>query len=328
MNTNKREWIEGCRWRNRMRIEELLALGVLGRGSRLGERIAMLLVRGREFSPRVSRRRVALGAAPMVGLAMVSSFAPRFFAFAQEPAQEPARVSFEVVSVKRSDSNSAQFKMGSQPGGRFFAENASVQMLIQTAWDVRDHQLAGAPGWLDSDKFTIEAKSAGAAAVPGGLAGVAQMQKMIQSLLADRFKLATHRETRQEPIYELVVAKGGSKLKPGEARAEGPRAGLRIGIGQVTGTAAAMPIFVNTLGQFLRRSVVDKTGLSGTYDFALKWTPEAGEFVPPGQEAVAAPADGPSIFTAVQEQLGLELKAARGPVEMLVIDHVEKPDAN
>jgi bla regulator protein blaR1 len=316
------------RWARR---RELLASGIFGAGSRLGDRIETLLQRGRVFSARASLARVSATAALLLALAAAGSLAPRWIAFAQ-------RIEFEVASIKPSNSTNPQFRIASMPGGRFAANNASLKMLIQTAYDVRGHQISGGPNWIDSDKFDIEAEPDAATPIPPGPAGAPQMRSMLQSLLMDRFKLGLHRETKEEPVYELVVARGGPKLRVAADSATGPQ-GLRMGLGQFTGMAASMSILAQTLAQAVGRSVIDKTGLTGRYDFELKWTPVPGEFsfgAPgvPGPDGLGGDAlpppdpSGPSLFTALQEELGLKLESARGPVEILVIDHAEKPDAN
>jgi uncharacterized protein (TIGR03435 family) len=309
-----------------MRTEsrELLAVGIFGSKSNLGDRIEILLRHGRTFSPRASVAGVATSSAVLGALMLAGALAPRWIAFAQQAAPP----TFEVASIKPGDPNSRQVSVGIRQGGRFSTTNASLETLIGFAYDVRNHQISGGPNWLDSAKFDIDAKPDGATPIPPGPAGAPRMRLLVQSLLADRFKLATHKETREEQVYELVLNKGGSKLRevpdPGLSRPNG----LRLGRGELIGTAAPMSLLANQLSQRMGRSVIDKTGLGGRYDFTLKWTPDEG--APPTGPDATPPADtsGPSIFTAVQEQLGLRLQSARGPVEILVIDHAEKPDAN
>jgi bla regulator protein blaR1 len=216
------------------------------------------------------------------------------------------------------------------PGGRFSA-SANLKMLIGVAYDVRNHQIYGGPGWLESAKFDIEAKAASEAALPPGPAGGTQLRLMLQSLLEQRFKLAVHRESKEEQVYELVVAKGGMKMKEAADTGKQGQQGMRIGRGLFTGMGAPVELLVNTLSQQLGRSVIDKTGLSGKYDFNLTYTPDAAQaaaFGPPGPDEPPPAADGPSIFTALQEQLGLRLESAKGQVEVLVIDRAEKPEAD
>lgn len=260
--------------------------------------------------------RVGLSAAALLVLATAASLAPRWIAFAQP------KVAFEVASVKPGDPGSRNVSMLMQPGGRFTTTNASLKMILGFAYDVRNHQISGGPNWLESARFTIEAKADSATPMPPGSAGIAQFREMVQSLLADRFKLLVHRETKEEQVYNLVVDKGGSKLKEAVNTGKpGPR-GLRGGGGRLTGMGAPMLIFVNYLSQQLGRSVIDKTGLKGTYDFTLEWTPDPGQAlaIPAPPDAPPPDPNGPTIFTAVQEQLGLRLESAKGPVEIIVID--------
>jgi bla regulator protein blaR1 len=245
-------------------------------------------------------------------------------------AQQTERPSFEVASVKPGDPNERRVSLFIQPGGKLSTTNASLQMMIGFAYDVRDHQISGGPNWLDSAKFNVEAKAPGNIQIPPGPDGAAQLRLMLQSLLAERFKLAVHRETREQQVYDLVLDKGGTKMKDSNV-APGQQQGLRGGRGEITGMAAPVPLLVNFLSQQLGRSVIDRTGLTGKYDFTLKWTPDPGAAAgPKGGDDTAPPVDvsGPSIFTALQTDLGLKLQSAKGPVEMLVIDSVEKPDAN
>jgi uncharacterized protein (TIGR03435 family) len=152
---------------------------------------------------------------------------------------------------------------------------------------------------------------------------------MLQSLLADRFKLVFHKETREEQIYDLVVDKGGSKLKVAVDTVKGSPQGLRAGRGEVTGMAAPMQQLSNFLSEQLGRSVIDKTDLDGKYDFTLKWMPDPlASGGSSGPDAIPLDPSAPSLTAAVQEQLGLKLQPTKGPVEILVIDHVEKPSEN
>ncbi len=245
-------------------------------------------------------------------------------------AQQPERPSFEVASVKPGDPNERRVSLFIQPGGKLSTTNASLQMLIGFAYDVRDHQISGGPNWRDSEKFNIEAKAPGTIKIPQGPEGAAELRLMLQSLLAERFKLVVHRETREQQVYNLLVDKGGPKMKDSNV-APGQQQGLRGGRGEITGMAAPVPLLINFLSQQLGRSVIDQTGLTGKYDFTLKWTPDPGTAAGPRAGDDTAPSvdtSGPSIFTALQTDLGLKLQSAKGPVEMLVIDSVEKPDAN
>jgi uncharacterized protein (TIGR03435 family) len=140
---------------------------------------------------------------------------------------------------------------------------------------------------------------------------------MLQSLLADRFKLRLHYETREQPIYELVVAKGGLKLKP--LPPDQRPGGGRFVRGEIALNGRSVATLAHFLTQFAGRSVVDKTSLAGNYDIDLKWTPD---------DQQGTPDAGPTLFTALQEQLGLKLISAKGPVQVLVVDHAERPSEN
>jgi uncharacterized protein (TIGR03435 family) len=264
---------------------------------------------------------------------------------AQASATEDVKVpAFDVVSIKPNKSGSGRISIMFKPDG-YSAENVSLKMLILGAYGLKEDQLSGVPNWADSARYDIDAKVAGP--------DVADLQKlkndqrrlMLQPFLADRFKLKAHNETKVLPIYELGVAKSGFKLKeatPGDTYANGimgrDGAGhggsMRMSPGQLTAQGIPMTSLVNALSQQLHRSVVDKTGLTGMYDFTLQWTDEGSDPMFKGtdgapQKADPAPdASGPSIFTALQEQLGLKLQSTKGPVETLVVDHVETPSEN
>jgi uncharacterized protein (TIGR03435 family) len=163
------------------------------------------------------------------------------------------------------------------------------------------------------------------------------MRERLRALLAERFQLTLHRETKEQSVYALVVAKGGPKLQQGQAKeATGPRGPMmRMGRGELSGQGVELEMLTRTLSSQLGRTVIDRTGLKGNFDFKLTWTPDPGQSAgPPGGLPAGADAppppdpNGPSVFTALQEQLGLRLESQKGPVEMLVIDRVEKPSEN
>lgn len=258
---------------------------------------------------------------------------------------------YDVASIKPNKSGTDMVRLMFSPDG-LTATNGTVQMLIHAAYGVEDNQISGEPGWLNSDHYDIEAKMDSATADALHKLSEDQRrlerQRMLQALLADRFKLAIHRETKELPVYALVVAKNGPKLqeaKPGDTYPNGikgpdgvARAGfMRMGRGELTGQGLPMSSLVRLLTQQLGRTVMDKTDLTGKYDFTLKWTPDESQGAmlkgPDGGQPGAASApppdsSGPSIFTALQEQLGLKLESQKGQVEILVIDHVEKPSEN
>jgi uncharacterized protein (TIGR03435 family) len=243
---------------------------------------------------------------------------------------------FEAASIKPSAPiGMGMVNIGMQmlPGGRISMTGVTPKILIQQAYGVRDFQIVGGPQWLGSERYDITAK-------PEGAASPEQVKVMIQGLLADRFKLQFHRETKELPTYALVVAKGGPKFsasKPEEGPSEGsdkpkgPRIMMK-GRGQFEIEGAPVTALATQLSQVVGRSVIDKTELSGNYDFKLEWTPdesgrgmvkEAG-----GDRPSPADTQGPSIFTAVQDQLGLKFESTKGPVEILVIERAEKASEN
>jgi bla regulator protein BlaR1 len=287
---------------------ELLAVGMFGGKSHIGDRIEILLRRGRTFSPRVSATGVAASAIVLAGMMLGGSLVPRWIAFAQAP-----RPSFEVASLKPSGPND-RLMYRLEPGGRYLATGLTLKLLIANAYGVPELRISGGPGWRDSDKFNLEAKVG--IQLPPWPDSQKQLSLMLQSLLEERFKLALHRETREEPVYELVAAKAGVKLKTAKAD-ESP--GFQMDNGRIHSMAVPLDFLATNLAYLLGRTVIDKTGLAGKYSFTVTYMPD---------DAAPADTDGPSLFTALQDQLGLKLESSKGPVELLVIDRVEKPDAN
>jgi uncharacterized protein (TIGR03435 family) len=238
--------------------------------------------------------------------------------------------------------------LGVQPGGRFTATNVPLKMLLRQAYNVQDFQVVGGPDWLGSDRFDVVAKA------PEEGLNFESMRPMLRSLLADRFKLKVHDETRQMPIYALVKARSdgalGPALKPssidcaafvGGRRGGGPPpappqpgqqvdCGFIIGIGKMS--VGGMPIeqLARALSPMVGRIVLDKTGLTGNYSYEFTYSPEQIVGLPPllNGEAVTVDPNTPSIFTALQEQFGLKLDSGRGAVEVLVIDSAEQPTAD
>jgi len=241
-----------------------------------------------------------------------------------------AQPAFEVSTVKPSTVSGRAFLLNNQPGGRFQA-TGTLKLLMTEAYDVRDFQITGGPNWIGTEQWDIVAKAEGFSdRIPRD-----QLRSMFRSLIENRFQLKIHRESKDLPAYNLTVAKGGLKLAP-NAGEPGPM--LRFGRGELTGKKVPMAMVLQVLSQTLVRTVVDKTDLKGEYDFKLTWTPETGQGgllgLPQPRSPVGADAlppvdtNGPSIFTAIQEQLGLRLESAKGPVEMIVIDGVERPTGN
>jgi uncharacterized protein (TIGR03435 family) len=272
--------------------------------------------------------------------------------FSQQSAgTKPA---FEVATVKPSGSSDNRIAIMGEPGGRFRVTNATLKMVMAVAYRVRDFQILGGPAWAGTDRWNIEGKaeegSIPQTTIPLDPTVPNPLMLMVQSLLEDRFQLNLHRESKELPVYELFIVKGGSKMQlsadqspigpseratPPAVPKQGspmPRGMMRMGPGRVEANGVPIANFIQILSQQLGRPVIDKTGLKGFYDIKLEWTPELGEaFVRPGgTEPTPPPPDtsGPSIFTAIQEQLGLRLESGKGPVEVLVIDSVQKPAEN
>jgi uncharacterized protein (TIGR03435 family) len=234
-------------------------------------------------------------------------------------AQTPASPAFEAASVK--PAKSGDVVIGGLQGGstEFRVTNIPLRVLIRQAYGLRQgSELIGGPAWLDTDRFDIVGKMAQPDS-PKWL--------MVRTLLADRFKLVTHEESRELPIYALVVARSdgrlGPKLHPSTCvagrRLDDNGCGFRPGPGAFVGSGVALPTLIAaSLSSEVQRMVVDRTGLTGTFDIDLHWLPDNPVAAAPGDEAV-------SIFTALQEQLGLKLESTTGPVDVLVIDHVEQP---
>jgi uncharacterized protein (TIGR03435 family) len=251
--------------------------------------------------------------------------------------QSAERPRFAVASIKPNPATgprSMEVAMGAgyRPGGRFVASNATVPFLIQRAYGVESFQLVGGPSWLRSDGYDIEAK-------PGATTDQPRMWLMVQTLLAERFKLAMRRETREMPVYDLQPLKNG--LKPPLPERGQPRPAPPCGPGVVgsgtglamEGISVSMPALAKFLSALVGREVIDKTGFTGRFALHLEFANDdalAGLPNPRGPEASASP-DGigkPSLFSALQGQLGLKLESSKGPVDVFVIDHVEKPAEN
>lgn len=228
---------------------------------------------------------------------------------------------FEVASIKPSDPAIQGFRIQTAPGGRFIGTGVTLKFLIQQAYGVRDFQISGGPGWIDTLRFDLNATSA---EVTEGQRDAMQMR--MRNLLADRFQLKLTRETREMPVYALVVAKGGPKMQESTVGTDGRN--MRMGRGKLVVVGAGTQMLAVQLSQSLGRTVQDKTGLTANYyDFTLEWSPE-GQPLGPKDNETAPPPDGPTLFTALQEQLGLKLESTKGPVEVLVIERVEKPTEN
>jgi uncharacterized protein (TIGR03435 family) len=261
-------------------------------------------------------------------------------------AQESQRPAFDAASVKLNTSRTLPVRISTFPG-RFSASNVSLRMLVRNAYSLQDFQMSGGPNWMDADRFDVDATA-------GGSTTFDRIRAMTRTLLQDRFKLVAHNETRELPIYILTVARrdgklgdqikqAGTECKPIAVLAGAPpppppppggaapnaQCPSMLALGGISGRRLAFERVVATLSQYVGRRIVDKTNLTGAFDLDLQWVPDQ---LPDGGRGLVpiAPFDpnGPSLFTALQEQLGLKLESSRGPVEVLVIDAAEKPSAD
>lgn len=245
----------------------------------------------------------------------------------QSNPPRPTFDAFEVATIKPVDPDAKAGRYIIMQGTHRFVEKAyTLKLLIAAAYDLNPRTISGGPSWIESEHYDI------VAVTPGEVRPTHDEQmSMLRSLLADRFKLTFHREQKVFSIYELTVAKNGPKLKASTAPPDDPPALIST----VYPQRIVMPARNATMSDLARlmqraildRPVVDKTGLSGRYDFDLEWAPDETQF---GGEVPVAPADAPSapLFSAIQQQLGLRLEATRGPVAALVVDTAERPSAN
>jgi uncharacterized protein (TIGR03435 family) len=268
-----------------------------------------------------------------------------FLLLARFPAGQ-APLAFEAASVKINKSGGWRREIGPTPGGRFTATNTPARDLIAFAYGVSQDgvsfRIVGGPKWIDEDRFNVVATVTGQWTFQ-------QMREMVRTLLADRFRLAAHTETRELPTYALVVVPNQPlRLRRSvvdEAACQARREAIqrrepvpppvpgappicgsgRTNPGTITAVGGSMSSLASSLGQFVSRSVSDRTQLAGLFDFDLHWTPDTIPQVPPDAPPLNIDPNGPSIFTALQEQLGLKLESTRGPVDIVVIDRVERP---
>jgi uncharacterized protein (TIGR03435 family) len=286
-------------------------------------------------TPQILRSTFLLTVAGIVAIGAVNTLR------AQAPAADAKSPAFEVASVKSNRSGDLRQEFSVTPNGNVRLTNATVRMLIRMAYRVQDFQILGSPPWTDIDRFDVTARA------PVGTTAAAVPQ-MGRALLQDRFALLAHADMRDMLMYALVVSSRGRPLGPrirrtpsaasaecaakranGEApvRSDGRPCGISIAGGTITAGDATLGQLLGLLSPLMGRVAVDKTQLNGTFDYNLNWTLD--QFVATGTLGVPneRPIDpnGPSLFTAVQEQLGLKLESTKGPVDVLVIDHVEKP---
>jgi uncharacterized protein (TIGR03435 family) len=234
---------------------------------------------------------------------------------------------YDVASIKANIDSDFPYTFRIEPDGTLSATGITLQRLMMTAYNVQGFRIAGGPGWVTSRRWDMQAK-------PYPAASPDQVRPMLRTLLEERFQLRSHSETRSMSVYELVVDSKGSKLRKAKDTVANPT--VRAAAGSIELTKATSATFASQLSYALAQPVIDKTSLSGNFDFALKWTPQPGEDggpatagLPPGtRPQPASTQDGPSIFTAIREQLGLRLKSGRALVEVVAIDGVQMPTAN
>jgi uncharacterized protein (TIGR03435 family) len=309
---------------------------VAANGGSLADRIGRLLGQSRPAS------RTLPGTGGIAGVILLLAAAYAMYAQSATPPR------FEVASIKLDVTHPRRHVVRPLPGG-LHVENASVRLLMLNAYGLQPFQIAGGPDWTNSDGYNIEAKAA-------GNASQRQVFLMLQSLLEDRFHLKVHRETKELPAYALIAAKNGFKLPPpkegscvnpdpdapnwsgGRMTPPGQGATPLAQCGSIVvslmpsgarmqGGKIAMPELIRMLSMALGSAVIDKTGFTGLFDVRLDFLPDeiTAELPPPPSPPDDA---GPSILNAIQEQLGLKLESTKGPVEVLVIDHIERPAEN
>jgi uncharacterized protein (TIGR03435 family) len=288
-------------------------------------------------------------------LVSIASTALALPVMAQTPV--PAGATFEVASVKPNKSGDRRTRhIFAPPGGRYEVINMPLRVLIRLAYPIQNNQIASGPDWLDSDMFDITARVDANLLTSTGMIPKDRQQQMVRALLADRFKLRAHMEKRNLPYYALVMARADRSFGPKLAKAEldcdalidkggpfppgvmgrpepgkPPLCGGLDGVGHLGGNGRPLRGLANSLTVWVSRVVIDQTGQAGGFNWDLQWLPDqprqfdaAGGPPDPDQPAQPNP-NGMSVFTALEEQLGLKLDSRRGPVDVLVIDHAEQP---
>jgi len=264
-----------------------------------------------------------------VGVLSLSSVGRVPVSLGQAPSSPPAAPSssaapqFEVATIKLVKEPNPGRLQDRTDGRRYTTRYTTLRDLLMMAYGLDPRQIVGGPAWVATDEYDVDAVAADGAPAEG------QWDVMLQKLLADRFQLTFHREQREMPVYALTVAKGGPKLKAADpTEAHGSSCG-RLGVCNFRNDEVEH--FAKWLQLVMDKPVVDKTGLTGAFDFSLTWTPDESQFgsmgirVPP---AADNPNALPGLFTAIQEQLGLKLEAQKTQAEVFVIDHVERPSEN
>ena len=249
--------------------------------------------------------------------ASLKGFALLLLAWMPLLAQSAPVQRFDVISIKPVSSMAENMSWGME-GDSFHATNVNLRFLLASAYEIRQDLVQGMPKWALDGHWDIQAKISDADEAVLKKVNAAQRRDMMQQLLVDGFKLQVHRETHVQPVLELIVAPGGVKMKRHEIPQDDPapeaKGSMSMGNGQLDGTATPVKDIARALAEATERSVIDKTGLAGLWDLSLRWAPEGD------QESKDA-----TLYTAVQEQLGLKLESGKGPVEILAVDHMEDP---
>lgn len=258
---------------------------------------------------------------PILPILVIAMAAPTGSLFGQAPNSSavPNPV-FEVATIKPSNP-AAQGKSGGMRGSQFYASNVTLNYMISFAYGVHPGQITGGPGWLDADKFDVVA-TPNTSASPT----LEQLRIMMRELLSERFALSFHNGRKLLDVYTVTAGGRPLKLSPSTRLPEElPK--ITFNYGTISAANATIKDFVGTLqSNVLDRPVLDNTGISGRFDFALNWSPD--EFQYGGRGANGQAGTGPTIFTAIQEQLGLELRSAKAQSEVMIIDRVDRPTEN
>jgi uncharacterized protein (TIGR03435 family) len=260
----------------------------------------------------------------LLGLVATLSFCA-VSAFGQEP---PAPQKFDVATIRPAQPSSGPpFPSGGK--GEFRTAGVVLKLLVMLAWDVQEAQIVGGPDWMESLRWDITAKveDYGQTMTPNNT------YPALRALLQERFGLKVHRETKEGPIFALVLAKGGSKLTPSTADGPGNQLYGSVPSGHYVAKKTMVMRMFQQMAASLGRPVVDRTGLAGEFDFALNFDPASitNQGLPgirPLAQAQPGQSNEPGLFTAIQEQLGLKLEESKGPVEVLIVDSVEMPEEN
>jgi bla regulator protein BlaR1 len=302
------------------------------RGSDLTSRIENIMSHGPGIGLNLAKKFMLGGLAAAVILGPVGAglwLVPH--AVGQEREAAGQRPSFTVAAVKPTDPKAAGLRISFGPGGRLTASYVTLRFLIKIAYDLRDDQIGGGPPWLGSKRYDVEAKcDPPLPGEPKGTEFSRQIRLRLQSLLADRFHLVLKEESKDMPVFYLELAKSGPRLKAASVLSGGKN-DVRVSDRHMEATDANMEFLTGFLSEHTGRSVFDKTGLSGHYALKLDWIPDPSLGMGPGVTSstdarVADP--GPSLFTALQEQLGLKLESHKAPARFVVVDRAELPTEN